>query len=179
VLVWRRRRQPTSRRGAVMILGMPALLFTHVAISLIGIVSGFIVVFGMFANNRMDAWTAIFLVSTVLTSVTGYIFFPFEKITPGIIVGVISLLFLAVAIGSRYVKRMAGGWSHAYIITAILSFYLNFFVLIVQSFEKVPALRAAAPTQKEPPFLIAQVAAMLLFIVFGFVAVKKFHPAVQ
>lgn len=160
-----------------MIMGMPALTFVHVVISLIGILTGFIVVFGMFAGNPLNGWTALFLVSTVLTSVTGFIFFPITKVTPGIIVGVLSLIALAITIVARYVKRMEGGWRGAYVITAVLAFYLNFFVLIAQSFEKAPALHDAAPTQSEPPFLVAQTIALILFIIFGVLGMKRFHPA--
>ena len=154
---------------------MPTLTLVHVLISLAGILTGFVVVFGMFAGNPLRGWTAIFLTSTVLTSVTGFVFFPIEKVTPGIVIGTISLLVLALTIVARYVKHMEGGWRVTYVITAVLAFYLNFFVLIVQSFEKVPALKAAAPTQKEPPFLVAQTVALLVFIIFGVVATKKFH----
>lgn len=156
--------------------GMPTLTFVHVLISLIGILTGFIVVFGMFGGRALNGWTAIFLLFTVLTSVTGFVFFPYHGVTPAIVVGVISLVVLAITIVARYVTHMAGAWRGVYVVTAVLAFYLNFFVLIAQSFDKVPALHAAAPTQKEPPFLVAQAIALVVFVAFAVIGVKKFHP---
>lgn len=160
-----------------MMLGMSLSTFTavHVIISLVGIVSGFIVLFGMLAAKRLNGWTALFLLTTVLTSVTGF-GFPFTHLLPSHKVGIISLVVLAVAIMARYSFRMAGKWRSIYVITALLALYLNVFVLVVQSFEKVPALHAMAPTQTEPPFLVAQLAVLVLFIVLTILAVKKFHP---
>jgi hypothetical protein len=157
-----------------MILGMTALTFVHVGISLIGILSGFVVLFGLFASKRLEVWTAIFLTSTVLTSVTGF-FFPFHRLLPSHILGILSLVVLAIAIPARYSFHLAGPWRGTYVITAVIAFYFNFFVLIVQSFQKVPALQALAPTQSEPPFVIAQAAALTMFIVFGVVAAMRFH----
>src|SRR5882724_12667442 len=127
----------------------------HVVISLIGIVSGLVVMFGMVARKLFDRWTAVFLASTVATSVTGF-FFPFHGFTPAIAVGIISLLVLAVTILARYVLHLAGAGRWIYVITAMVAQYLNVFVLIVQLFQKVPALKALAPTQSEPPFLVTQ-----------------------
>jgi len=157
-----------------MILGMTAFTFVHVVISLIGILSGFVVVFGLFASKRLEGWTAIFLTSTVLTSVTGF-FFPFHHLLPSHILGILSLVVLAIAIPARYSFHLAGPWRRTYVITAVIAFYFNFFVLIVQSFQKVPALQALAPKQSEPPFVIAQAAALTLFVVFGVVAAMRFH----
>jgi hypothetical protein len=130
------------------------------------------VIFGIISGRSVSALTAIFLATTVATSVTGF-GFPFEHVTPAHIVGVISLLILAVAIPALYVFKLAGAWRWIYVIGATLALYLNFFVLIVQSFLKVPALKALAPKQNEPPFLVAQSAALLLFIVLGTLAVKR------
>jgi hypothetical protein len=152
------------------------LTIVHVAISLIGIVAGFAVIFGMFGNNPMEGVAKIFLWMTILTSVTGF-FYPIHEVTPGIVIGVLSLIVLAFTWTARYTKHMAGGWRATYVITAILAQYFNFFVLIVQSFEKVPALHTLAPTGKEPPFAATQGFFLLLFIVFTIVALKKFHPA--
>ena len=152
---------------------MDTFTLFHVVLSLIGIFSGFVVIFGMLAAKRLNGWTALFLVTTVLTSVTGY-FFPFHKLLPSHIVGAISLVMLAIAILARYPKQMAGGWRKAYVITAIISQYLNVFVLIAQLFQKVPELKATAPTGSEPPFLAAQVTCMVIFIVLTVAAVKKF-----
>jgi hypothetical protein len=162
-----------------MILGMTTLTFVHVVLSLIGILSGFVVVFGLFASKRFDGWTAVFLASTVLTSVTGF-FFPFHRLLPSHILGILSLIALAIAIPSRYSFHLAGAWRRTYVVTAVIAFYFNFFVLVVQLFQKVPALKALAPTQSEPPFVVAQVGALALFVVFGVVATMRFHtePAV-
>jgi uncharacterized membrane protein SirB2 len=159
-----------------MILGMSTSTFTllHVLISLAGIASGFIVVYGLSTGKRLDSWTAIFLTTTVLTSLTGFLF-PVEHLLPSHVVGVISLVVLAVAILARYPLRLAGPWRWIYVVCALFALYLNCFVAVVQSFLKVAGLKALAPTQKEPPFLIAQLALIALFIVLGILAVKKFH----
>lgn len=159
-----------------MILGMSTATYTflHVLISLIGIGSGLIVMFGLLTGKRLDGLTAVFLVTTVLTSVTGF-GFPFEHLLPSHVVGMISLVILAVAIPARYVFHLAGAWRWIYVVGAATALYLNVFVLVVQSFMKVPALRALAPTQKEPPFLIAQLAVLLVYFGFTILAVKRFH----
>ena len=157
-----------------MILGMTTFTFVHVVLSLIGILSGFVVVFGLFASKRFDIWTAVFLASTVLTSITGFLF-PFHRLLPSHVLGILSLIALAIAIPARYSFHLAGAWRRTYVITAVIAFYFNFFVLVVQLFEKVPALKAIAPTQSEPPFVIAQVAALALFVVLGVVAAIRFH----
>jgi hypothetical protein len=153
---------------------LPAFTIIHVAISLAAIASGFIVLFGMIANKPLAGWHAFFLATTVATSVTGF-GFPIKGMTPGIAFGLISLVILAVVLYARYSKRLAGFWRPVYVIGGILAFYLNFVVLIVQSFQKVPALKALAPTQSEPPFLAAQIVSMLAFIVLGTLAVRKFR----
>jgi hypothetical protein len=158
-----------------MIFGMTPFTLFHVLLSLIGIFSGFIAVFGMIAGKRLDAWTALFLVTTALTSITGF-FFPFHKLTPGIILGIISLLVLAVAIPARYIKRLEGAWRKVYAVTASIALYLNVFVLIAQLFMKVPSLHALAPTGSEPPFLISQVVVMAVFIALTIAAAIKFRP---
>jgi hypothetical protein len=160
-----------------MMLGMSLSTFTtvHVIISLIGIVSGLIALFGMLGSKRLNGLTALFLLTTVLTSVTGFTF-PFTHLTPGHVVGIISLVVLAIAILARYSFHMAGSWRRIYVVTAAIALYLNVFVLVVQSFEKVPALHALAPTQTEGPFKMAQLAVLVLFIVLTVIAVKKFHP---
>jgi len=156
----------------IMILGMTTFTFAHVALSLIGIFSGFVVVFGLLAAKRLDGWTALFLVTTVLTSVTGF-FFPFHKFLPSHGVGIVSLIVLAIAIFARYVRQLGGAWRRTYVITAIIALYLNVFVLIAQLFLKVPALKAMAPTQSEPPFLVAQLVCMALFIMLAIAAAIK------
>lgn len=160
-----------------MILGMSLSAFTtlHVVISLVAIVVGLAVVFGMFGGHAMAPWTALFLLATILTSVTGF-FFPAAKLLPSHIVGLISLAVLGVALFALYSRRLAGSWRWVYVVSAVLALYFNVFVLVAQGFMKVPALNALAPTQAEPPFAIAQGVVMLLFVVFGVIAVRKFYP---
>jgi hypothetical protein len=153
---------------------MTTFVLIHVAISLIGIVSGFVVVFGLLGAKKLDGWTALFLTTTVLTSVTGFLL-PAHKILPSHIIGAISLVVLAVALFARYVRHLDGGWRSAYVVTSTVALYFNVFVLVAQSFMKVPALKALAPTQSEPPFAITQGIVFLLFIVLGTAAVKKFR----
>lgn len=159
-----------------MVLGMSLSTFTlvHVLISLAGIGSGFIVVFGLLNGKRLDGWTAIFLTTTVLTSVTGFLF-PVEHLLPSHILGILSLLVLAIAIPARYVFHMAGAWRKAYVIAAAIALYFNVFVAVVQSFLKIAALHALAPAGKEPPFLVAQVIVLLIFIALTIRATKRFH----
>ena len=160
-----------------MVFGMSLATYTliHVIISLIAIGSGLVVLFGMFGGKRLDGVTAFFLATTVLTSVTGF-GFPIAGVTPGIILGILSLIVLAIAIPARYGLRMAGRWRSIYVITAVIALYFNCFVLIAQSFQKVPALHALAPKGNEPAFAIAQGILLVLFIVAGIRAVKKFRP---
>jgi hypothetical protein len=157
-----------------MVLGLSLQAFTliHVLISLTGIVSGLIVVYGFLAKKRLDGWTALFLITTALTSITGFLF-PFAGVTPAIKLGIISLLVLAIAIVIRYPLHLA--WRKTYVIAACAALYFNVFVVVVQLFEKVLALRAIAPTQKEPPFAIAQIAVLVLFVVLTTFAVKRFR----
>jgi len=157
-----------------MILGMSLQTFTlvHVLISLAGIASGIVVMYGFLTNQRLDGWTAVFLTTTALTSLTGFLF-PWTGITPAIKLGIISLVVLAIAIVTRYVLHLA--WRKTYVLAACAALYFNLFVLVVQSFEKVPWLQAIAPTQKEPPFAIAQIAVLVLFVVLTTMAVRKFR----
>jgi hypothetical protein len=160
-----------------MTLGMSLSAFTlvHVVLSLMGILTGFIVIFGMLAARRMNSMTALFLVTTVLTSVSGF-GFPNAHFTPGIIIGIISLVALLIAIIARYVGHLHGASRWIYVATVVLAEYFNVFVLVVQGFLKVPALHSMAPTGTETPFKIAQGIVLLMFIVLGVCAVKKFHP---
>jgi hypothetical protein len=150
----------------------------HVLISLIGILTGLVVLFGMLAGQSLNRWTKWFLITTVLTSVTGF-FFPFHGFTPAIGVGIISLIVLAIAILARYSRQLAGHWRWIYVATAMIALYMNVFVLIVQSFEKIPALRVLAPTQTEPPFKLTQLVVLALFVVLAVVAAIKFRPALH
>lgn len=159
-----------------MILGMSTATFTliHVILSLIGIGSGLLVVFGMFGGHRLPAWTALFLATTVLTSATGFLFH--TSFDPARVVGIISLLVLAAALLALYGRHLAGAWRWIYVAGAVIALYLNSFVGVVQAFQKLPLLQPLAPTQSEPPFLVAQLAVLALFIVFGVVALLRFHP---
>jgi uncharacterized membrane protein SirB2 len=161
-----------------MVLGMTLSTFTlvHVLISLAGIGSGFIVVYGLLSGKRLDGLTAVFLATTVLTSLTGFLF-PFEHLLPSHILGVISLVVLAIAIVARYRLHMDRAWRWIYVVCAVMALYLNVFVAVVQSFLKIPEVHALAPTQKEPPFLFTQLIVMAIFIVLGIFAVKRFRIA--
>jgi hypothetical protein len=160
-----------------MILGISLYTFTlvHTVISLIGIATGLVVLSGMLANRTRCNWTAVFLASTVLTSVTGF-GFPFSKLLPSHIVGIISLVVLVPAILGRYPFKLAGAWRWIYVVCAVFALYLNCFVGVVQAFMKIPAIKALAPTQAEPPFLIAQTILLIVFVVLGFLAVRRFRP---
>jgi hypothetical protein len=159
-----------------MILGMTLSTFTlfHVVLSLVGIASGLIVVYGLMAGKRLDTWTALFLIFTVLTSATGFLF-PFTHLLPSHVVGILSLLVLAIAIFARYARRLEGAWRRIYVICAMVALYLNCFVLVVQMFLKVPALHALAPKGNEPPFFIAQLALLAIFVWLTIVAARRFH----
>jgi hypothetical protein len=151
---------------------LAAYTLVHVAISLIGIGSGLVVVGGFLTRREFNRWTPLFLTTTVATSATGY-GFPFEHLLPSHIVGAISLVVLAAVIYARYARHLAGAWHATYVIGAVTALYLNVFVLVVQLFLKVPALKALAPTQSEPPFAIAQLLVLVLFVVLGTVATKR------
>ncbi len=160
---------------------LPAFTILHVAISLVAIASGFVVLLGMIADRRLDGWTAFFLSTTVATSATGF-GFPIRGMTPGIAFGLISLVALAAVIYARGTLVISAGILRlqVYIIGAAFAFYLNFVVLIVQSFQKLPVLHALAPTQSEPPFLVAQLVSLAVFLVLGTLAVKNFRmPAIK
>src|SRR5437667_11808216 len=156
---------------------MILLIYTiiHTVISLIAIFTGIAVLFGMLAGKQLDSWTKWFLITAVATTVTGF-FFPFHGLTPAVGLGIISLPFLAITIFARYSKHLAGAWRWIYAIGAVICLYFNLFVLVVQAFEKVPALHAMAPTQTEPPFKLTQLIVLTTFILLGIVAVIRFHP---
>jgi hypothetical protein len=160
-----------------MILGMSLQTFTllHVIISLLAIASGLIVLFGMLGSNRRACWTALFLLTTILTNVTGFMF-PIQGFTPALGVGVVSLLVLLIALIALYGKHLDGSWRWIYVATAVTALWFNVFVLIAQAFMKVPFLHPLAPNGNEPPFLIAQSAALVIFVVLGLIAAFKFRP---
>ena len=151
------------------------MLEMHVLLSLIGIVSGFVVALGLLTGRPFRGWTALFLAATVLTSITGFPLAP-PGFDPPQAVGVISLVLLALAIAALYAFRLAGAWRWIYIVGATAALYLNVFVGVVQAFQKLPVLQSLAPTQSEPPFLVAQLVVLVIFIVLGIVAVIRFHP---
>lgn len=159
-----------------MILGMSISTFTlvHVLISLIGIGSGLIALYGLLNGKLLAGWTPLFLVSTALTSITGFLFLV-EHLLPSHKVGIISLVVLAIAIGALYLFHLAGKWRATYVISALTALYLNCFVGVVQSFMKIPALHAMAPNGNEPSFLVAQIIVLLIFIALGIFATKRFR----
>ena len=162
-----------------MILGMSLSTFTmvHVIISLIAIVSGIIVMFGLLGSRRMPGLTAIFLLFTILTSATGFLF-PFEKLLPSHMIGILSLVLLAIACLALYVMKLSGAWRPVYVVTAMISLYLNVFVLIIQAFLKVGPLHALAPSvpPSEPPFAIVQGIVLMFFVIVIIGAVRRFRP---
>jgi hypothetical protein len=158
-----------------MSVNLIAFTLVHVVISLVGIVAGLIVVYGLVTSNRMENWTGLFLATTVTTSVTGF-GFPFSGVLPAHVLGVLSLVVLAPAIYGRYARNMAGAWRWVYVIGAVVALYFNVFVLIVQMFQKIPALRTLAPTQTELPFQVAQLGAFVFFAAVAILATLRFHP---
>jgi len=157
-------------------LGLPPLVILHTLISLVGIVTGFVVLYGLLRNQRLPGWTAWFLWTTLLTSVSGF-FLPARHFMPSHAVGILSIVILALAFDALYHRRLAGRWRRTYVITAVCALYLNVFVLVAQLFDKVPALKALAPTQSEGPFKLAQLVVLLAFVYLGFQATRTFHPA--
>jgi hypothetical protein len=156
---------------------MILLIYTiiHTLISLAAIFTGLIVLFGMIARNRLDSWTKWFLITAVLTTVTG-VFFPFHGVTPAIILGIITVPVLAITIYARYSKRLDGPWRWIYVIGAVMTLYFSLFVLVVQLFQKVPTLHAMAPTQTESPFKFTQLALLIVSVLLVIIAVIRFHP---
>jgi hypothetical protein len=153
------------------------MLQIHVILSLIGILTGLVVLYGLLTGMSLGAWTAIFLATTILTSVTGFPLPPFG-FDPPRAVGVISLVLLALAVAALYAFRLAGAWRWIYVGSAVAALYLNVFVAVAQSFQKLPPLHALAPTGSEPAFLMSQLVVLAAFIVLGVVAARRFHPAI-
>jgi len=153
---------------------LSAFTLFHVIISMVGIASGLVVLYGFLTSNRSEGWTTLFLTTTVATSATGFLF-PVQHFLPSHAVGIISLILLGIAIPARRVFHLAAAWGRIFVGTSVTALYLNVFVLVVQLFLKVPALKALAPTQSEPPFQIAQLTVLLLFIVLGTLATVRFR----
>jgi hypothetical protein len=168
-----------------MILGMSLSTFVlvHVIISLVGIAAGFVVMFGMLGSNRMPGLTALFLATTILTSATGFLIPPllFEKLLPSQMIGVLSLILLAIACYALYGERLSGSWRWIFVVTALLAQYFNVFVLVIQSFLKIGPLHALAPSvpPSEPPFAIAQGIVLVFFIIVIIGAIRRFRPMPQ
>ena len=144
-------------------------------LSLIGIVAGLVVALGMLGGKRLPVLTAVFLITTVLTSVTGFLF-PFHQLLPSHVFGIISLIVLVPALAGVYGFKLEGAWRWIYVATALIALYLNVFVGVVQAFQKLSFLQPFAPTQSEPPFLVAQLVVLAIFLVLGFLAMRRFHP---
>ena len=163
-----------------MILGMSLETFTflHVVISLVGIMTGFIVVAVMLQNGPIAGWNGFFLTATILTSVSGF-FVPAKGVLPSHIVGIISLVVLAVALFAYYGRRLLGPWRAVYVVSAIIALWLNVFVGVVQSFGKFAYLHNLAPNGSEPPFAVAQGLVLILFVVAGFLALRRYHPPLR
>lgn len=162
-----------------MVLGMSLATFTllHVLISLVGVVAGLVAMVGLLRSNPLPGWTALFLATTILTSVTGF-FFPVEKLLPSHIIGILSLVLLAIACLALYGRKLSGSWRWIYVLTAMISLYLNVFVLVIQSFLKIAPLHALAPSvpPSEPPFAIVQGIVLVFFIAMIVLAVRRFRP---
>src|SRR5882757_8276208 len=165
-----------------MILGMSLSTFVlvHVIISLVGIVAGFIVMSGMLGSNRAPGWTALFLLLTILTSATGFLIPPLvtDKLLPSHMIGALSLVLLAIACIALYVTKLAGPWRWIYAVTALLALYFNVFVLVIQSFLKIPALTAVAPGNPPsgPVFAVIQGLVLVFFVLITIGAIRRFRP---
>lgn len=154
---------------------MSAVTIVHVAVSLVGIVTGSVVLQALIANRQRDHWTAAFLASTILTNATGFLF-PFEKFLPSHALAIISLVVLLVAVVARYGRMLAGGWRLTFVISSVFALYVNVFVLVVQLFLKVPSLRTLAPTQTEPVFALTQLLVLGSFLAAGTLAARSYRP---
>ena len=155
--------------------GLVAFTLIHVVISLVGIGSGIAVVLGMISARASVKWTAWFLSSTLLTCVTGFLF-PFHKFLPSHAVGILSLIALSIAIFAQYGRQLTGAWRRTYAASATSALYFNVFVLVAQSFQKIPMLKAMAPTQSEAPFKAAQLVLLALFVFIAIFAGIRFQP---
>jgi hypothetical protein len=158
------------------VLDMITFTAIHVLLSLIGIVSGVVTLFGLIAANSMKRATLLFIVTTLATSATGF-FFPFHGFTPALGVGIVSLIILGAVIVARYRFRLTGAWRWVYVIGALTALYFNSFVLVIQRFLKIPRLHMLAPTGTELPLVLAQFLVLAFYLVTGALAVKGFRSA--
>lgn len=155
-----------------MFLAVSSFTWLHVIVSLIGIAAGFVVMWGMLNTRRLDGVTSLFLTATILTSVSGF-GFKVNHFMPSHAIGILSLVLLTVAVYARYRRQLSGGWNQVYLATALAAQYFNVFVLVVQSFLKVPALKALAPTQTEIPFAVVQATVLAVFVAVGAIALRR------
>jgi hypothetical protein len=167
--------QPELTRIKEKDMLIATLIPLHVVISLIGLVAGFIVLIGLIASRRLTRWTPIFLWTTLATNLTGFLF-PVHKLLPSHVVGILSVVTLGLAFLAQYRFQLSGIWQRVFVIASTVALYLNTFVAIVQCFKHIPAFQALAPTQSEPPFLVMQLIFLLLFIVLGVTATRRFRP---
>jgi len=160
-----------------MILGMSLGIFTlsHVVISLLAMIAGITVLLGMLGAKCPGVWEALFLLTAILTSATGYLF-PSNTLLPSHIFGALSLAVLALALLGLYAFRLRGAWRWIYVVSIAFAVYFDVFVAVAQAFAKLGFLRSLAPTQSEPPFNIAQVAVLIVFLAVGIAAMRRFHP---
>jgi hypothetical protein len=159
-----------------MIVDITTFTLIHTLISLVAMTAGLVIVGGLIAGRRLDGWTGLFLVTTALTSITGF-GFPFTKLLPSHYLGILSLVLLVPVLLARYRKHLEGAWRGVYLVGSVLVLYLNVFVLVDQLFRRVPALIVLAPTHKEPPYLLTQLLVMALFVALGIAAARRFRPA--
>ncbi len=162
-----------------MILGLSLPTFTllHVLLSAVGIAAGLIVTERLLRNRALGLTNTVFLAATILTSATGFLFpSRMAAFTPAQTLGAISLVLLAIAALALYVGNLIGAWRWIYVVTAMMAFYFNLFVAVVQAFAKVGRLRVLAPTQTEPPFVFTQAAVLLFFLIVAVIALRRFRP---
>lgn len=150
-----------------MIFGMSPFTLFHVVLSLIGIIAGFVALGGWLSGHLRSGWTAVFLASTIATTVTGFLF-PITVFTPALGVGIISALVLTISVLALYLRHLVGRWRLAFLLSAVFALYLNSFVLVAQAFQKIGPLNALAPTGTEAPFAIAQVLLLLAFLAVAY-----------
>lgn len=155
--------------------GLQLFTLVHTALSIVAIIAGILVMKGLISSAGRQLWTLLFLWTAAATTVTGF-FFPFNGVTPALILGVISIVPITLAFAGRYRYRLQGTWRGTYVISAVVTLYFNCFVLVVQAFRHVPSLNALAPTQTEPAFQLAQLVNLVLFVVIGKISFRKYHP---
>ena len=159
-----------------MLLDLPTFTLVHVVISMVGIAAGLVVAGGLMAGKQFNGWIGLFLATTILTNITGFLF-PFTRLLPSHVVGGISLVILPIAVLAFYGKKLEGRWRQVFVITSVLALYFNFFVLMVQLFQKMPALIVVAPNQSGPAFGITQLLILAIFVWIGRAANRGFRAA--